>query len=65
MPRGGATGWENAPMQHPYTVRIERFKADKPLWTGISLWSPGNKTLTLTLIAADGSANNVLVYEQQ
>jgi hypothetical protein len=61
------TPWDSSTYTRldPYTVRIERFKADKPLWTGISLWTPGNKTLTLTLIAADGSANNVLVYEQQ
>jgi hypothetical protein len=49
----------------PYTVRIERFKAQKPLWSGIRLWSPESKTLTLTVIAADGSTNHVLVFEKQ
>jgi hypothetical protein len=61
------TQWDSSTYTRldPYTMRIERFKDNKPLWTGISLWSPGNKTLTLTLIAADGSVNHVLVYEKQ
>jgi hypothetical protein len=49
----------------PYTVGISRFKAEKVLWTGIRLWSPESKTLTLTVIAADGSYNHVLVFEKQ
>jgi hypothetical protein len=61
------TPWDSATYTRldPYTVRIERFKAERPLSTGISLWNPGSKTLTLTLSAADGSVNHVLVYDQQ
>jgi hypothetical protein len=49
----------------PYTTRMNRTKAGTPVHAGVRIFNPETKTVTLTVIAADGSYSHVLVYEKQ
>jgi hypothetical protein len=49
----------------PFTISINRTKDAKVVQTGITIFNPESKTITTTIIAADGSYNYVLLYEKQ
>jgi hypothetical protein len=50
---------------NPYTNTISRTKDEKVVQTGVALFNPQTKTLTLTLVNATNGNSSVVVFEKQ